>query len=71
MADNCTEGHRKKAKYLLDEEELGKHPHDLFPDVRSHLRPPPEALKRAKSGEGSSKSTEPAAQRKEFVRPLP
>jgi len=22
MADNCTEGHRKKAKYLLDEEEL-------------------------------------------------
>ncbi len=23
MADNCTEGHRKKAKYLLDEEELG------------------------------------------------
>lgn len=24
MADNCTEGHRKKAKYLLDEEELGK-----------------------------------------------
>ncbi|KAI0745802.1 hypothetical protein C8Q76DRAFT_606051 [Earliella scabrosa] len=32
MADNCTEGHRKKAKYLLDEEELGKHPHDLFPD---------------------------------------
>ncbi|KAI0374068.1 hypothetical protein BV20DRAFT_962030 [Pilatotrama ljubarskyi] len=26
MADNCTEGHRKKAKYLLDEEELGEHP---------------------------------------------
>ena len=23
MADNCIEGHRKKAKYLLDEEELG------------------------------------------------
>ena len=23
MADNCTEGHRKKAKYLLDDEELG------------------------------------------------
>lgn len=23
MADNCTEGHRKKAKYLLDEEEIG------------------------------------------------
>ncbi|RPD59881.1 hypothetical protein L227DRAFT_586416 [Lentinus tigrinus ALCF2SS1-6] len=43
MADNCTEGHRKKAKYLLDEEEL-------------------EALKRAKSGEGSSKSVEPASQ---------
>lgn len=41
MADNCTEGHRKKAKYLLDEEEL-------------------EALKRTKSGEGSSKSAEPA-----------
>ncbi|TBU33876.1 hypothetical protein BD311DRAFT_684352, partial [Dichomitus squalens] len=40
MADSCTEGHRKKAKYLLDEEEL-------------------EALKRGKSGEGSSKSSEP------------
>lgn len=26
FADNCTEGHRKKAKYLLDEEELGAHP---------------------------------------------
>ncbi|KAJ7446259.1 hypothetical protein B0H11DRAFT_2249075 [Mycena galericulata] len=24
IAANCTEGHRKKAKYLLDEEELGK-----------------------------------------------
>ncbi|KAK7005738.1 transcriptional factor [Favolaschia claudopus] len=24
IADNCTEGHRKKAKYLLDEEELEK-----------------------------------------------
>lgn len=23
FADNCTEGHRKKAKYLLDDEELG------------------------------------------------
>lgn len=23
LASNCTEGHRKKAKYLLDEEELG------------------------------------------------
>lgn len=23
MGDNCTEGHRKKAKYLLGEEELG------------------------------------------------
>jgi len=23
IADNCIEGHRKKAKYLLDEEELG------------------------------------------------
>ncbi|KAI0675281.1 hypothetical protein C8Q78DRAFT_1067079 [Trametes maxima] len=43
MADNCTEGHRKKAKYLLDDEEL-------------------EQLKRAKSGEGSSKGTEPPAQ---------
>ncbi|KAI0743477.1 hypothetical protein C8Q80DRAFT_841015 [Daedaleopsis nitida] len=42
MADNCTEGHRKKAKYLLDEEEL-------------------EALKRAKSSEGPSKSNEPPA----------
>ena len=23
IADTCTEGHRKRAKYLLDEEELG------------------------------------------------
>lgn len=23
IADNCTEGHRKKAKYLLDDDELG------------------------------------------------
>ncbi|KIO19551.1 hypothetical protein M407DRAFT_146777, partial [Tulasnella calospora MUT 4182] len=23
IADTCAEGHRKKAKYLLDEEELG------------------------------------------------
>ncbi|RDX40446.1 hypothetical protein OH76DRAFT_337525 [Lentinus brumalis] len=43
MADNCTEGHRKKAKYLLDEEEL-------------------DALKRTRSGDGSSKSVEPASQ---------
>ncbi|KAL1939817.1 hypothetical protein VTO73DRAFT_9517 [Trametes versicolor] len=43
MADNCTEGHRKKAKYLLDEEEL-------------------EALKRGKSGEGSSKTAETSTQ---------
>jgi hypothetical protein len=24
IADSCTEGHRKKAKYLLDDDELGK-----------------------------------------------
>jgi len=24
MANTCTEGHRKKAKYLLDEDELGE-----------------------------------------------
>lgn len=24
MADSCVEGHRKKAKYLLDDDELGK-----------------------------------------------
>ncbi|CDO70594.1 hypothetical protein BN946_scf184656.g9 [Trametes cinnabarina] len=36
MADNCTEGHRKKAKYLLDEEELGKSPH-MTPFPLSHL----------------------------------
>ncbi|KAI0663538.1 transcription activator of gluconeogenesis ERT1, partial [Cubamyces menziesii] len=29
MADNCTEGHRKKAKYLLDDEELGE-PHMTY-----------------------------------------
>ncbi|EKM54511.1 uncharacterized protein PHACADRAFT_258404 [Phanerochaete carnosa HHB-10118-sp] len=39
IADNCTEGHRKKAKYLLDEEEL-------------------EALKRQKSGDGSTNTAE-------------
>jgi hypothetical protein len=26
IGDNCTEGHRKKAKYLLDDEELGMFP---------------------------------------------
>ncbi|PCH43800.1 hypothetical protein WOLCODRAFT_138591 [Wolfiporia cocos MD-104 SS10] len=57
MAANCTEGHRKKAKYLLDEEEL-------------------EALKRAKSAEGSSKDAEsaPASQPQsepQFVPPDP
>ena len=31
MADNCTEGHRKKAKYLLDDDELGS----LFIMLRS------------------------------------
>ncbi len=25
IANNCTEGHRKKAKYLLDDDELGAH----------------------------------------------
>ncbi|TFY64090.1 hypothetical protein EVJ58_g2844 [Rhodofomes roseus] len=41
MADQCMEGRRKKAKYLLDAEEL-------------------EALKRTKSGDGSSIGPEPA-----------
>lgn len=35
MADNCTEGHRKKAKYLLDEEELGKF--HMIKSLTSHL----------------------------------
>ncbi|EPS97761.1 hypothetical protein FOMPIDRAFT_1127908 [Fomitopsis schrenkii] len=31
MADQCTEGHRKKAKYLLDEEELPPPPEPQYP----------------------------------------
>ncbi|KAH9931075.1 uncharacterized protein BXZ73DRAFT_90162 [Epithele typhae] len=33
MADNCTEGHRKKAKYLLDEEEIAaiRPPEGMYP----------------------------------------
>ena len=30
MGDACVEGHRKKAKYLLDEAELGTKPHTQF-----------------------------------------
>lgn len=43
LADKCTEGLRKKAKYLLDEEELGTS-HELYPPAAIHrilFFPPP------------------------------
>lgn len=51
MPNDCVEGHRKKAKYLLDDEELG--PYSLPPKARdqviSYLRlPHTEALQREK-----------------------
>ncbi|KAI0775687.1 hypothetical protein BD413DRAFT_530604 [Trametes elegans] len=52
MADNCTEGHRKKAKYLLDDEELealkrakageGSSKRAETPTQPQHPPPPPE-----------------------------
>jgi len=60
MPSDCVEGHRKKAKYLLDDEELGQY--SLFPQlgepVISYLYlPHTEALQREKSvkhGKGSN-----------------
>jgi len=46
LASNCTEGHRKKAKYLLDEDELGQFPPPID-DIQSRVHP--EQLKRTKS----------------------
>jgi hypothetical protein len=58
LADNCTEGHRKKAKYLLDEEELGMY---IFPRYNERRRPITclEQLKRSKSYATES-SSEPS-----------
>jgi hypothetical protein len=39
IGDNCTEGHRKKAKYLLDEEELGESQSCDYPSDRLSSRP--------------------------------
>ncbi|TRM69393.1 hypothetical protein BD626DRAFT_473924 [Schizophyllum amplum] len=40
IANNCTEGHRKKAKYLLDEEELElKRKQNTLPTKRADARP--------------------------------
>lgn len=65
MADNCTEGHRKKAKYLLDDDELGTT--SLLPYTLRLMTSQytcntyVDALKRSKSGDGS-KSSEPPSQ---------
>jgi len=48
FANNCTEGHRKKAKYLLDEEELGTLRH-YRPFLTQLHHVFPEQLKRSKS----------------------
>ena len=49
MSDSCVEGHRKKAKYLLDDDELGKPISTLHHElllIHSFLRE--EALRRSK-----------------------
>ncbi|KDQ57828.1 hypothetical protein JAAARDRAFT_35522 [Jaapia argillacea MUCL 33604] len=55
MANSCTEGIRKKAKYLLDDEELGKRtwpPQSVLPVQHGHATP--EQLKKVKSQPPSS-----------------
>lgn len=59
IADNCTEGHRKKAKYLLDEEELGGSPHPPKTGTKNLSRAA-EELKRHKSSAPES-SVEPTS----------
>jgi hypothetical protein len=58
LADTCTEGHRKKAKYLLDEDELGMCICTLTRSQRHRSRAP-EQLKRSKSYATES-SSEPS-----------
>jgi hypothetical protein len=48
MADSCTEGHRKKAKYLLTDEELGTFTLSLPHACDSKLTPITEELRRNK-----------------------
>ena len=62
MADSCVEGHRKRAKYLLGDAELGR----SLPSRRSQrfltlLGTPPDLLKRQKTG-GATNDTSPLAQ---------
>lgn len=65
VADQCVEGHRKRAKYLLDEEELG-----LSPFVSGHFsqltgsgpRAIADQLKRNKSSDGTNSSQTQQAQ---------
>lgn len=59
IASNCTEGHRKKAKYLLDDEELGmrpfRHTMPFIVDEASYWsRVFTEAMKRTKGAENTS-----------------
>ncbi|KAI0081329.1 hypothetical protein K474DRAFT_1588145 [Panus rudis PR-1116 ss-1] len=57
MADNCTEGHRKKAKYLLDDEELASHqtfvarPESIF---ASYANPSPSTFPYSNSTEAAN-----------------
>ncbi|TFK73916.1 hypothetical protein BDN72DRAFT_886655 [Pluteus cervinus] len=41
IASNCTEGHRKKAKYLLDDDELEQLKQTKSPATRASTQPPP------------------------------
>lgn len=49
IANNCTEGHRKKAKYLLDDNELGMLPRSRRPVCDNRSRGCIEQLKCSKS----------------------
>lgn len=61
IANNCTEGHRKKAKYLLDDEELGESLPSCTPGFLStYLNS--EQLKQSKAPSTNKTSTEPLPQ---------
>ena len=59
MADSCVEGHRKRAKYLLGDDELGS----LFPSsshcIRRPFALPSELLKRRKTSTANNSSSPP------------